>query len=315
MDVFFNELSIKPFFISKEQIYIEIEKLLKAFKSLKDSGFSHIRFDQEFHKIILMENYSLQRWISEGSYDNLKTLLLGVSRRPFIDESRSDLMFRFSSAIVKVSQEDEVLESTTGFLGAYLAGSLTLSFSHNLFWARDHVEIQVFENSVFFATESVINIYSEDQKERLDIEPIKRSYIKREATDIDIFIEKIKEYFPGLIFCENAKTQLSRISTGDMRFNNLLNKLIRLDLHASRWKIGQFDFKTMGIDCSPDTQQRINQTIQKRTFVCPDGETRIFSLHCKWSIGSDEVRLYFFPEPIKRKLFIGYIGNKSGIGY
>jgi len=56
--------------------------------------------------------------------------------------------------------------------------------------------------------------------------------------------------FPNLIFCERVFQQ-------------------RLDQFAGKWNNGVFDFKNLGLDCSPDTPNRIANTLALRTFDCP----------------------------------------------
>lgn len=315
MDAHFNELSLKTYFSSKENVTQSFKTLLETFKRLKNYGFSRLRFDKEIHELFFLQNYSIKDWLYDGKQDNYKTLLLGIYTRPFIDDNRDDLLAEFAKTKVVIKLEDDSYVDGLGVLGAYLSQSLTIGFFHDKYWMQNTFQIKVSIDDQELKEEKINNVYSPESVDSIDSETVVYLGLKKEITSIKSFVDLLGTNFPSLLFCENAKNQILNIGIGDIRLNTLMKKLIRLNIHASLWSDGAYDFKSLGIDCSPDTPDRINKSKQKRTFLCPDGIQRIFSLHCKWSIGSDEVRLYFFPDPEKKKLIIGYIGNKSGIGF
>lgn len=121
--------------------------------------------------------------------------------------------------------------------------------------------------------------------------------------------------FPNLIFCDHIINQITHLSIQDDRFKLMDAKLKRLNSFVGTWKAGTFDFKSLGLDCSPDTPTRVKNTEALRTFDCPGIGHRIFSLHVKWSFGREFFRLYFFPEEQNRRVYIGYIGDKNDIGF
>lgn len=315
MDAHFNELSLKTYFPSKENVTESIKTFLETFKRLKNYGFSRLRFDKDFFELFLLENYSVKDWLYDGRQDNYKTLLLGIRTRPFIDDDRDDLLAEFAKTKVVIKLQDESYVEGLGVLGAYLSQSLTIGFFHDKYWMQNTFPIKVSIDDQESKEEKINNVYSPESIDSIDSETVVYLGLKKEITSIISFVELLGTNFPSLLFCENARNQILNIGIGDRRLNGLLKKLIRLNIHASHWSNGAYDFKSLGIDCSPDTPDRINKSKEKRTFLCPDGNHRTFSLHCKWSIGSDEVRLYFYPDPDIKKLIVGYIGNKSGMGF
>ncbi|ABZ98613.1 Hypothetical protein LEPBI_I2529 [Leptospira biflexa serovar Patoc strain 'Patoc 1 (Paris)'] len=290
-------------------------QFIKTFQSSSKYGFTKIRFPTGLDEIFISEGYSIKNWIYEGRGDDLRTLLLGVSVKPFIDEEREEIVSEFIDTKVEVELEDKSHNISLGIFGAYLSQSITIGFVFQKYWERVIFAIRVYNGDEVASNETIQNIYSPNSIQQFDIETKIYLALKKEIESMEYFIHKISKFFPQLFFCENAKEQLSRISVGDMRFNNLLKKLIRLNAKVSSWLDGWFDFKNLGIECSPDSPERIRKTLDKRSFLCPDGIIRVFSYHLKWSIGKDEVRLYFFPDPENRKIYIGYIGNKSGMGF
>lgn len=121
--------------------------------------------------------------------------------------------------------------------------------------------------------------------------------------------------FPNLIFCERVWEQISHLSVNDDRFKLINEKLKRLNSFTRQWTAGVFDFKSLGLDNSPDTPTRVANTLALRTFDCPGIGNRVFSLHIKWSYGKEFFRLYYFPNENNHRVYIGYIGPKDDIGF
>lgn len=121
--------------------------------------------------------------------------------------------------------------------------------------------------------------------------------------------------FPNLIFCERVWEQIRHLSVTDDRFRLIDQKLKRLNLFTGTWKHGNFDYASLGLDNSPDTPTRIANTLALRTFNCPGIGDCVFSLHIKWYFGGEPFRLYYFPNDANRKVYVGYIGPKDGIGF
>ncbi|MBX9783401.1 MAG: hypothetical protein K2X48_08925 [Chitinophagaceae bacterium] len=121
--------------------------------------------------------------------------------------------------------------------------------------------------------------------------------------------------FPNLIFCERVWEQISHLSVNDDRFKLINEKLKRLNAFTRQWTAGVFDFKSLGLENSPDTPTRVANTLALRTFDCPGIGNRVFSLHIKWSYGREFFRLYYFPNETNHRVYIGYIGPKDDIGF
>jgi hypothetical protein len=121
--------------------------------------------------------------------------------------------------------------------------------------------------------------------------------------------------FPSLKFCDRVFDQIQHLSVTDNRFKLINEKLRKLNLFTAHWNEGSFDFKSIGMDCSPDTPTRVANTLSLRTFPCPEIGDRVFNYHIKWSFGKEPFRMYFFPEVSNRKVYIGYIGPKDEIGF
>lgn len=132
---------------------------------------------------------------------------------------------------------------------------------------------------------------------------------------IDGFWNNREILFPNLVFCDRVKGQIQHLSVADDRFKLINEKLKILNKFTGLWTEGIFQYKSLDLDNSPDTPTRVRNTLNLRTFTCPDIGSQVFNLHIKWSVGSEPFRLYYYPCGINHKVYVGYIGAKSEIGF
>ena len=135
------------------------------------------------------------------------------------------------------------------------------------------------------------------------------------SVSIQSFWDNRNELFPSLIILDRVWDQIKHLSLADPRFNLIFTKLKTLNEFTKNWKTGAFDIHSLGLDNSPDTQQRINATLALRTFSCGSFGDKVFSLHVKWYYGGQPFRLYYYPNEPSKKVYIGYIGPKDEIGF
>lgn len=132
---------------------------------------------------------------------------------------------------------------------------------------------------------------------------------------IQDFWDHKADIFPNLEFCDSVFPQIDVFSLADDRFKLIYSKLEVLNAFTSKWKHGPFNYKGLGLDNSPDTKQRRKNTSDQRTFQCPNIGEVVFNLHIKWYFGKEDFRMYYHPNAADYKCYIGYVGNKAGIGF
>lgn len=132
---------------------------------------------------------------------------------------------------------------------------------------------------------------------------------------IQSFWDNKEVLYPNLVFCDSVWSQIEHLSVNDDRFNLINEKLKRLNTFTGTWTAGGFNYKNLGLDNSPDTPTRIASTLALRTFCCPEIGDRVFSLHIKWSFGREFFRMYYYPNEVNHKVYIGYVGPKDDIGF
>ena len=75
----------------------------------------------------------------------------------------------------------------------------------------------------------------------------------------------------------------------------------------NNWQAGYFSLEGYPFEESGESEPTLNKYGGERTFLCPDGEERLFERHvklkeCNW-------RIHFFPEVKTTKVIIGYVGS------
>lgn len=113
--------------------------------------------------------------------------------------------------------------------------------------------------------------------------------------------------FPSLDFCESVRKQLEGISPGNPDWHAILKRLWALQDYFSNWATGPFSPDEIACKTTPESRTTLDQFSSCRTFVCPDGVSRVFSWHCRFTPNAG--RLYFFPVEATRRGIIGYIGS------
>ena len=116
-----------------------------------------------------------------------------------------------------------------------------------------------------------------------------------------------RELFPALVFCARVEDQLSALGPRDPHLKQVLRKLAQINETFAAWSDGPFDRRKIP-DCDPESRVTLKQFRAEHSFLCPDGETRLFSWHLALTPGA--WRLFFKPDRDTRKAFIGHIGPK-----
>lgn len=109
-------------------------------------------------------------------------------------------------------------------------------------------------------------------------------------------------------FCDVVEKQLYTLQTGHPLLHLVEKKLLELEETCQSWREhgGAFDHKNIPGRGGPESEPTLSMYGRERTFRCPDGQIRIFSLHV-WVVRS--WRIHYFPVEDKREMLIGYIGK------
>ena len=119
---------------------------------------------------------------------------------------------------------------------------------------------------------------------------------------------KRTELFPNLRFCDSVRPQIEYMDQNTLGFQQIIDRLFDLQTaaaHFNRIPInpGVFPTKT-----TPESDGRIELLKGKLNFMCPDGEYRKFSWHCRYTPNAG--RIHFIADVTLNQCLIGYIGQK-----
>jgi hypothetical protein len=116
------------------------------------------------------------------------------------------------------------------------------------------------------------------------------------------------ELLPALEFCHRVETELSKLGPTDVMLKPVYDRLRELDNYARNWIGGSFDQTVLPSRVSPESESTIKEHGNEITFLCPDGENRLFTWHARLTPGA--WRLHFYPNSINHRILIGRIGRK-----
>lgn len=155
MDLIFNELSLHN---KVEDIYLaqnlmtNLVKLVRTYKRcFKDYGLEPPRLmvPNGFWLLYLTSNYTIQDWLNDTTTDKkhgtYKTFLLGITRRPYINEEDEVIEHKFISNYYYLNeQEIPELENrgVEGLAVAFIYNTLVISFNTHNLWTKTQISLK-----------------------------------------------------------------------------------------------------------------------------------------------------------------------------
>lgn len=296
----FNELSLTP---PAENVYVarqRMEDFVKTLNSAVQNGVSNkFRANAEFFNSALAPEYSIGNWVvdSEVNLDTRLFLQLLQTQYPFLTKEEENLLAAYKLAN----------QTAEGLGAAYLLESLAVSLNSAPIWNFNSLTLiqeTIVDDELNIIEEEVIVKHACSESHVLEhAEWIEHRVISGVDDGADLW-DRRESLFPTLIFCEHIGKELESIDSGNPILRQIIKKLLEIEAQASIWEDGQFDIDVISAD--PESEATLQQYSQERTFECPDGELRLFSLHTRLAPGY--WRMHFFPDPETHQVIIGYIG-------
>lgn len=110
--------------------------------------------------------------------------------------------------------------------------------------------------------------------------------------------------FPSLDFCHSVEDQITALGGNQPRFKAVLRGLSDLQTYCNNWSTPNFDIHALA-RASGESHPTLRMYSEERTFLCPDGEHRVF----EWHLKRGDTRIHFFDFPASKRILIGYAGN------
>ncbi|MFZ3218281.1 MAG: hypothetical protein WA192_19700 [Candidatus Acidiferrales bacterium] len=112
------------------------------------------------------------------------------------------------------------------------------------------------------------------------------------------------ELFPNLDFCASVESQIRILGGNQRRFQLVLRGFSDLQRYCGNWVTDNFDINALS-RASGESQSTLQRFGGERTFLCPDGEFRIFEFHLK----RNDTRIHFLEHAQTKRILVGYVGD------
>lgn len=307
MDVVLNELSIGA--ESEAELDEQLVRLVGTLKRLFEHGVRRaLRTVRGVLDRAIVRDLTLKRWLfSKGPRIEEKRFLQRLlDKPPFVD----DLLLKAGDekrALLEFKLGDD---DAPGLGVAHLLDSPAASFDGDARFRASRIRVQALAlgergGDVVEELVDVVHVSSP-----ASVDGHRAWFEARIKCDVESgaeLWERREEIFPRLVFCPNVEAQLRGLSGSEPYFRMFTRHLSVLDKSMRDWVTGPFD--PQPLEWSNESDSVLDGPLaDARTFTCPDGERRVFSLHSKMK--GQNKRIHFFPVLEERVVIVGHVGDK-----
>lgn len=310
-DLILNELSLRNLASNEQTAQQLMSEFVKTIKAIKAQGVKvNLRTKDNLYTIIIAPNYPIRRWLNNT--DELERVFIKTlaTKTPFSsDIANSQIQdIENNASLSEFNYQGEV---AVGLGIAYVLNTIAISFLSEECWDCSRLELEYRwlnknEELVSEIVEAIHASRSSHVQEHIDfIQQIKERI--REGVDDGVELwQRREELFPNLEFCETVKKQLENIRTGQLELQPVVNTLSEMQKCCENWNEGYFNLEKYPVEESGESRVTLDRYAEERTFLCLDGQERLFERHiklrfCNW-------RIHFFAEK-PGKVIIGYVGR------
>jgi hypothetical protein len=308
LEMVLNDLSLLPLaedmYTARQRMSKLVEMLIVAV-SLKVERA--LRTEYDINVIELAIGYPVARWMndSEVDRDTRRYFRSLATKAPYLrDVNDAGILDSYSLSDFSYEQR-----KATGLGIAFLLDALAISFHSQEAWETHSLQLsleQLQENSEI--AKHIVSVPHACLKEHILQH---RAWInKRVQVDIksgaDLSVYCLTAY-PRLRFCASAIAQVEALPGGEIHLQQIRKHLNDLKSYCEFWKTDFFNRDDVSGHITEESEVTLTKYAQEHTFLCPDGEKRKFSWHCR--VTPEPWRIYFFPLPQERLIIIGHIGD------
>jgi hypothetical protein len=303
MDAILNELSIPP--VDGLAADLRATRLVSSLRSLLAHGMNRVlRTTREAPDTIFEKDTSLRRWLFSrgGNTEEKRFLARLLDKAPYVEELHHNTEDSAGTLF-----EFEVSAKRARGLGvAFLLDFPALSFVGYDVFGQAFVQLEFTGLKTEVqetARVNVIHVATPDHV--LGHRPWIEDRLQRTVATGEELWRRRLELFPQLDFCASTERQMRALFGTEPFFCEIVRHLHVLSRTVLEWESGEFDPPLRWSHESTVTLD--NPTFRAaRKFTCQDSVQRVFS-HSKMGHGGK--RVYFFPDPTKRRIWIGHVGD------
>lgn len=193
MEIYFNELSIKPTSTSVNASRQKVMELLSVMKSLKEFEITALRTYEGFYAEDLGCNYSFSSFLSDDTVRrDLKILLQSIIKNPSIPDIDSDEAEMFVNTKYETLNYQHELVAPEGIAVSYINAVPTLSLIDFPHWQNSTLQLNIYEKEEPIR-ENIINVSSLQSLQTNEFS----EWVKSITTEIELKdYESIVKLFP-----------------------------------------------------------------------------------------------------------------------
>jgi hypothetical protein len=293
-----------------------MEKFVNMLSSLRkmtaDLPFApSLRIDHSFLYAPLGPNYNVAQWREDTDVDpTIRGLFKSLAARgPYLRGLPTEITDEFPV----VYQYSISGQPCVGLGYAHLLSGFAVSLATDEAWNSPSLtitaEFLVEDSESQFSVVIPHASHSEHVRQNEEILRDRVSEHVKPIKDLADLWENRERLFPHLLFASDVEDQLHRLDYR-RQLPGIRSSLAAYNEYATRWAKTNDDFShTEMPHVTPESASRIDKFRDEMTFEW-NGRNQIFRFHGRFTPGAG--RIYMEPDPVSRKLVIGYIGEKIG---
>lgn len=310
LECFLNELSfssIAPDVNSaRERMFVFVKTLAQANHAAKKQ--LPLRVSHEFFGVTIAPEYSLVQWRNDVAVDrDIRAYFNSITTKsPLFDSGTpNDRALKCEATFGGVP--------AIGMLAAFLNDGMTVSVLSDLKWdcaSLCLIVSELDENADIISSDESLRHIARAEHIREHEKWIAEQMTGPIRSHAELWAIRT-EQFESLEFCDQVREQFAALPWDSPQSKQAIKRLqllnswwadcIRGSLpHAARIAVAPCKL-------SPESQATLDRFADQHTFMCPDGNQRLFSSHVRFTPGAG--RIYFTWADEGNKLIIGHIGK------
>lgn len=311
MQMILNELSAKfPTETIEDGKVIMQSFLDTCFKVKRIIQNDSVLLDKDYKSFELAKGYRIEKWRNDPTVDKEEKRRFGALLNKSVVYNSSDFELETDGEFKAEFGQKEY--TSKGCLIAYETQGVMVSFLSDEYWEKPEIQGLYLELSLDGEIEenkvSIPNVSFDPNISNFEkyYEQVKDEWRYTDIISGQDILECAEYAFPNLEFCENAIEGCKKY-VGVSEAGQVYKRLLELQ-RAAEGMGDKFD-KNVLTKATPESGVTLKQFEVEHTFQMPDGKIELFSWHVRYT-GSYAGRIFFYPIPAERKIYIGHIGHK-----
>ena len=313
LSLVFNDLSLRCPAPDRHTARERMTEFIGTLKAAVDHKVTVLRMRDNFGDLPLCLDYPMGAWIGDNSVsrDDRDFVLAYATQysfiRPYDEDLRGDQEFQSG----KLSFEGRFGgEQAEGLGFAHLLNGLALSILSEPCWDTHSLELDCEElepdSSEISRRRETLPHVSRSRHVAVDHAGLIAERIRTGVRTGSDLLRNATTLFPNLVFCNSACKQIEELTASSIYLPRILDRLFELEKLTSSWEGGNFNYRQIH-NASPESPSTMGRFGDRREFVCPDGQRRMFEWHLKGL--PNAWRIDIVADTKEKKILIGYVGK------